>query len=68
MLRQKPDGLIGADALILSPEPDYSLDDLRVRVSGLPFARAVLKADGATRVEVGDTLTAAEFADRAGES
>jgi hypothetical protein len=59
MLRERP----AADTQpLLSAEPSYNLHDIMVKVTCLPSAGVVLKADSLTPVVLGDTLTAAELA------
>ena len=64
MRREKPSVMsVNADAWrSLSPEADYSLNDISVAVTSLPSAGVVLKADQVTPVAVGDRLTAVELA------
>jgi hypothetical protein len=59
MLRERP----AADTQhLLSAEPSYNLHDIMVKITSLPSAGVVLKADSLTPVVLGDTLTAAELA------
>jgi Domain of unknown function (DUF4082)/Bacterial Ig domain/Cadherin-like domain len=59
MLRERP----AADTQpLLSAEPSYNLHDIMVKITNLPSAGVVLKADSLTPVVLGDTLTAAELA------
>jgi len=59
MLRERP----AADTqLLLSAELSNNLHGVMVKITNLPSAGVVLKADGLTRVVLGDTLTAAELA------
>lgn len=64
MLREKPAVLSVSSGTpsLLSADPDYSLHDIMVKVTGLPSAGVVLKQDRITPVSLGDTLTAAELA------
>jgi Domain of unknown function (DUF4082)/Cadherin-like domain len=64
MKRETPAALsVSADTQpFLSGEPSYNLHDIMVKVTGLPSAGFVLKADSLTPVVLGDALTAAELA------
>jgi hypothetical protein len=63
MLKQKLSGLFaGAEGSFLPAEFDYGLHDLVVKVTGLPSSGKVLRADGLSEVNIGETLTAAELA------
>src|SRR6202048_679782 len=59
MLRERP---AAETQHLLSAEPSYNLHDIMVKVTGLPSAGFVLKADSLTPVVLGDALTAAELA------
>jgi hypothetical protein len=59
MLRERP---AAETQHLLSAEPSYNLHDIMVKITNLPSAGVVLKADSLTPVVLGDTLTAAELA------